>query len=167
MAALVLIASLAWAGRDLATVGRGLVGRDHRAEQWQRWVAHHDRLFGMLHEGSRVGLQERGELGVGIVVERAADGIVARRTLHLASERPPVVLVVETATADALLGSTDGDPDAIWQVLKEALAEGRITLWSDPDLQRLDAGGHLAFMRAVDVRPREVGWSTVRELLEE
>lgn len=170
LSAALIAANLAWIGDDLGTIGASVVGRDAEAERWTRWVAHHERLFAMLHEGARIGIQVEGELGVGIIVERAPSGIGARRALHLASEEPGVVLTVAPDTAEALLRSVDGDPEAIWQTMKELAAEQRVVvrvIGETSDLDALHAGGYLAFMRAIDVRPRDVDWPTIRARLGE
>ncbi len=162
------LANLAFLRQDLPVAVGSAIGRDADADRWAAWVAHYERLFAMLHEGSVVGIQVAGERSVGIAVYRGpGGGIASRRVLRLAAEDPGVILTIERATAQALLARTTGDPDEIWQILKDRLSEGRIRIWSDPDLERLYSGGYLAFMRSIDARPPDLDWLTIRRKLGE
>ncbi|MBA2319738.1 MAG: hypothetical protein H0V89_01175 [Deltaproteobacteria bacterium] len=161
------LANLVFLRQDLPVAVGSAIGRDAAADRWAAWVAHYESLFAMLHEGSVVGIQVAGERSVGVVVYRGSGGIASRRVLRLAAEDPGVILTIEPATAQALVARTTGDPDEIWQIMKDRLSEGRIRIWSDPDPDRLYSGGYLAFMRAIDARPPDVDWLTIRRKLGE
>lgn len=150
----------------LARLGLGL--DDPEVERWEAWAGHHDRLFGMLPWGERVGVQVGVARSSGILITRTGEGMVAERRLFLERADPGVVLSMSRETADDLLASAPGsDPDEIWQTMKDLLYGRRLTLWADPDVERLQEDGYLAFMRAIDTRPADVPWPAVKVLLGE
>lgn len=165
----VTLANLYWFRSDFGALAGRVTGQQASyAERWQAWAAHYDRLFGMLQEGARIGIQEEGARGSGLVLERRSGAMQVRTTLRLDSEGAGVVLILQRGLAEKLLASVpDGDPEAIWQWMKDLLNERRITIWSDPDLERLHAGGYLAFMRAIDTRPPDHAWPEIRRMLGE
>ncbi len=145
-----------------------LPGEDGELARWQRWAAHYDRLFGMLVWDQPVAVRLEGCRSSGFLVSRDADGMTVERSLFLRFRDPAVILTFERAAADRLLGTVPHtEPDAIWQMMKDALNAREVTLWNDPDVGRLHRGGYLAFMRAIDTRPRNMDWPTVRTLLGE
>lgn len=154
---------------DFAALGSRVVPiEDEEVERWERWANHYDQLFGMLRWGERVGIQTSGQRGSGIVLERTGDGMVARRAFLLANEDPAVVLMIDRdATEDLLSSVPETEPDAIWQMVKDRLYGRQITVWSDPDLDRLQEGGYLAFLRAIDTRPKGVEWPEIKRRLGE
>jgi hypothetical protein len=170
LAGLLLLAAvpLFWFRHDFAAVPRVLVPGDHEVARWQAWARHYDRLFGMLGEGERVAVQLAGNRSSGILLERRPEGMVARRSLFLRREHPGIVLSLERGAAEGLLDSVpQTDPEQIWQMMKDRLYDRKITVWSDPDLDRLQRGGYLAFLRAIDTRPSGVDWPTVKARLGE
>lgn len=165
-----LTASVAFAFRhDLAALGgRVIPVEDEEVARWEAWADHYDRLFGMLRWGERIGIQVEGQRGSGIVLERTAEGMVARSAFVLRREDPGVVLRLDRDAARDLLSSVPGtEPDAIWQMMKDRLYGRQITVWSDPDLDRLQEGGYLAFLRAIDTRPKGVEWPEIKKRLGE
>ena len=141
---------------------------DAEVARWQRWARHYGRLFAMLGPGERVGIQLEGYRSSGILLEPTSQGVVARRSLFLRRERPGVILTFQRGTADKFLGTAPGtDPEAIWQMMKDALYGRQITVWNDPDIDWLQRGGYLAFIRAIDTRPPNVDWTTVKGRLGE
>src|SRR5262245_24957092 len=155
---------LVWFRHDFAA----LLPDDSEVARWQAWARHYNRLFGMLGEGERVAVQLEGNRSSGIVLERRPEGMVARRSLFLRREHPGVVLSFKRDTAIGLLDSVpQTDPEQIWQMMKDRLYDRKITVWSDPDLDRLQRGGYLAFLRAIDTRPSGVDWPTVKARLGE
>lgn len=160
--------NLYWFRYDFSVLAQQLLQRDEELARWQQWARHYDRLFGMLAWGERVGIQREGQHSVGIVIERTPEGVVARRSLFLRRERPGVVLTLQQQTAEDLLASVPHtDPEAIWQMVKDRLYARQITVWSDADIGRLQRGGYLAFMRAIDTRPPNTDWPRVKSLLGE
>lgn len=161
--------NLYWFRHDFAALARqALPGGDPGVARWQAWARHYDRLFGMLAEGERVAFQVEGSHSSSIVIERTPAGLTARRSPFIRRENPGVVLSLGPGTAEELLGSAPGtDPDAIWQMMKDRLYGRQITVWSDPDLDRLERGGYLAFLRAIDTRPAGIDWPTVKARLGE
>ena len=141
---------------------------DPEVGRWQQWARHYDRLFGMLRQGERVGIQLEGYKSSGILIERTPRGVVARRSLFLRSKKSGVVLTFQRATAEKFLSTVPGtDPEAIWQMMKDGLYGRQITVWNDPDTDRLYRGGYLAFMRAIDTRPANEDWPAVKRRLGE
>lgn len=161
--------NLYWFRHDFAALARqALPGEDSEVTRWQAWARHYDRLFGMLAEGELVAFQIEGSRSSGMVIERTPSGLVARRSPFVRREDPGVVLSLQPAAAEELLASVPGtDPDAIWQIMKDRLYGRQITVWSDPDLDRLERGGYLAFLRAIDTRPAAVDWPAVKARLGE
>lgn len=151
-----------------ALASRVAPAEDAEVARWERWARHYDRLFGPLRWGERVGIQVSGEHGSGIVLERTAEGMVARRAFLLRSADAGVILKFERDIAEELLGSVpETEPEEIWQMMKDGLYGRRITVWSDPDLDRLQEGGYLALLRAIDTRPKDVEWPEIKERLGE
>ncbi len=75
---------------------------------------------------------------------------------------------MEPKTAKELLDSVPNtDPEKIWQMMKDRLYAHDIAVWNDPDLKRLQQGGYLAFMRAIDTRPSNLDWPAVKRILGE
>lgn len=141
---------------------------DREVARWQEWTEHYDQLFAMLRWGERVGIQQEGQRSSGIILERTEGGMVARRAFIVARENPGVVLRLDRDATDDLLGSVpDTAPEEIWQLMKDRLYGRQITVWSDPDLDRLQEGGYLAFLRAIDTRPKGVEWPAIKERLGE
>lgn len=163
------VVNLYWFRDDFASLARQVLPReDPEVARWQAWARHYDRLFGMLGEGERVAFQIEGARSSGIVIERTPAGPTARRSSFIRREKPGVVLSLEPGTAEELLASVPRtDPEAIWQMMKDRLYGRQITVWSDPDLDRLERGGYLAFLRAIDTRPSGVDWPTVKARLGE
>lgn len=167
---IVLTGSVAfWFRYDLAALGNRVTPvEDAELARWEAWARHYDRLFGMLREGERVGIQVSGQHGSGILLERTAEGMEARRAFVVTREDPGVVLKLDRDAARAFLSSVpDTEPDEIWQMMKDRLYGRQITVWSDPDLDRLEEGGYLAFLRAIDTRPKGVEWPEVKKRLGE
>ncbi len=154
---------------DFSALAQQLLHKDDiELTRWQQWARHYDRLFAMLGQGERVGIQLEGHKSSGILIERTPRGIVARRSLFLRSEKPGVILTFQRATAEKFLATVPGtDPEAIWQMMKDGLYGRQITVWNDPDIDRLYRGGYLAFMRAIDTRPASEDWPTVKRRLGE
>lgn len=154
---------------DFAALGARLLGREQQhVEAWQRWASHYDQLFGALPWGEKVGVQVAGQKSSGVVLERTADGMVARHALFMERAAPGMVLTFEPEAAEKLLASVpDTEPGAIWQIMKDLLYDRQITVWSDPDLDRLQEGGYLALLRAVDTRPPGVDWPEIKRRLGE
>lgn len=158
-----------WFRHDFAVLANRVApAEDAQVARWERWARHYDRLFGALRWGERVGIQVDGQHGSGIVLERTADGMVARRAFLLQSADPGVILKFDRDAAEDVLGSVpETDPEAIWQMMKDRLYGRQITVWSDPDLDRLEEGGYLAMLRAIDTRPKGVEWPAIKERLGE
>lgn len=170
LAVLILLALLpvVWFRHDFAALARSVGPGDPDVARWQAWARHYDRLFAMLAEGERVAVLPEGSRSAGILLERRPEGMAARRSLFLRRERPGVILTLDDRTARELLDTVpETDPEAIWQMMKDRLYDRRITVWSDPDLDRLQRGGYLAFLRAIDTRPPGVDWPTVKARLGE
>lgn len=167
LALLVAAFNVYWFRHDFAALGGRLSGRHaEEAERWQQWARHYDQLFGMLSWGEPVAFQTAGHKSSGIVFERTADGMTARPALLLERADPGVVLVFEPGAAEQLLATAPAtEPGEIWQMVKQLLYEGRIRVWSDPDLRRLERGGYLAFLRAIDTRPQGMDWQQVHAVL--
>lgn len=163
------LANLYWFRSDFAALAGRISGRQASyAERWQAWASHYGRLFGMLQQGARIGIQVEGARGTGLVLERRSGGVHVRASLSLRSEGAGVVLILEPGLDEELLGSVPGTPaEDIWQWMKDLLNERRITVWSHPDLEKLTSGGYLAFMRAVDTRPPDHDWPEIRRMLGE
>lgn len=168
---LLLIAgiNLYWFRYDFSMLAGQVMHReDIELARWQRWAQHYERLFAMLAPGEHVGIQLEGWRSSGILLERTPQGMMARRALFLRRERPGVILTFQPATAEALLASVpQADPEAIWQKMKDGLYGRQLTIWNDPDIGRLHKGGYLAFMRAIDTRPTNLDWATVKAILGE
>lgn len=170
LAVLLLLAvpPLIWFRHDFAALPGVLAPHDAETARWQGWARHYDRLFAMLGEGERVAIQTEGNRSSGIVLERRSGAMVARRSLFLRREHPGVVLILGRDTAEKLLASAPATaPDKIWQMMKDRLFGRQITIWSDPDLDRLQQGGYLAFLRAIDTRPSGADWPAVKARLGE
>lgn len=161
--------NLYWFRDDFAALAhKFLRGNDPDVARWERWARQYDQLFAMLGEGERVGIQIEGQRSSGIVLERTSQGMIARRSLFLGREKPGVILTFPRRTAEQLLASVPGtDPEAIWQMMKDRLYTRQMTIWNDPDIERLQRGGYLAFMRAIDTRPPDVEWPGVKARLGE
>lgn len=139
--------------------------RHHDADlgRWQQWAQHYSNLFAALPWGARVGIQVEGCHSAGILLEKTSGGMAARRSAFLRRENPGVTLVFPPRTAEEMLASVEHtDPDAIWQMMKDRLYTRRLTIWNDPDIERLQKGGYLAFMRAIDTRPPDLDWPTLK-----
>jgi len=161
--------NLYWFRHEFSVLARQILRQqDPEVARWAQWAEHYDRLFGMLVVGERVGIQLEGYHSAGIVLEHSPRGMVARRSLFLRREKPGVILTFQPRTAEELLATVpQTDPEAIWQMMKDRLYARQITVWSDPDINRLHKGGYLAFMRAIDTRPPNMDWPTVKALLGE
>lgn len=145
-----------------------LPAADDELARWQQWARHYDRLFAMLAPGERVAIQVVGARSSGILLERSPAGMAARRSPFVRRHAPGVVLTLDAATANQLLATAPaGDPEGIWQMMKDRLYARQITAWSDPDVERLRRGGYLAFLRAIDTRPPGLTWPAVKALLGE
>lgn len=166
---LVSAANVYWFRHDFATLARVVFLRsDPEVARWQQWAQHYRRLFGMLKRGERIGVFREGYVSAGIVLERAPQGVVARRSLFVRGERPGVILTLAENAAEELLSSVpQTEPDAIWQMMKDRLYGRQITVWCDSDLDRLQQGGHLAFLRAIDTRPPYADWPAIKARLGE
>jgi len=154
---------------DFSELARKTLHReDPQVAAYQHWANHYYKLFSMLKPGERVGIQLRGARSSGILLERKTHEITARNVLFLKSERPGVILIMEPKTAKELLDSVPNtDPEKIWQMMKDRLYAHDIAVWNDPDLKRLQQGGYLAFMRAIDTRPSNLDWPAVKRILGE
>lgn len=149
---------------DFAALARGAVGGDRsEVARWQAFAQHYDRMFGMLAWNRPLAVRIKGRRSSGILIERDGDGVNVRPSLVLARAKPGVLLTIEPAAAEALLATVPHtDPGAIWQIMKDRLFAHEIEVWSDPDLDRLQRDGYLAFLRAFDTRPKGVDWDTIR-----
>ncbi len=166
---LLAVANLYWFRQDFSVLAGQLFHReDPELNRWERWAWHYERLFAMLATGERVGIQLEGWRSSGILFERTPQGVTARRVLFLRHKRPGVILTFQPATAEAFLSSVPHtDPEAIWQKMKDGLYGRQITAWNDPDIERLHKGGYLALMRAIDTRPTNLDWTSVKAILGE
>lgn len=136
--------------------------------RWQEWAQHHRRLFAMIRPGERIGIQLEGTKTIGILLEMTEGGLMARSEVFLAAEKPGLVVTFRPELAERLLADvSDQDPESIWKTMKTGLNERNITIWSSADLERLEVGGYLGFMRAVDTRPANHDWATIRTRLGE
>lgn len=154
---------------DFAVLGRQVLGLgDPEVERWEAWANHNSQLFGMLPWGETVGVQVGGARSSGVLLARTGEGIDAERRLFLKRADPGVVLTMSRETADGLLESVPGTPpEEIWQTMKDLLYGRRLTIWADPNVERLQEDGYLAFLRAIDTRPADVPWPAVKVLLGE
>ncbi|MEO5988239.1 MAG: hypothetical protein ABIU54_13575 [Candidatus Eisenbacteria bacterium] len=170
MAALLAVSlANAWMFRGdfRAAAGALFVRRDPQAENWERWARHYDRLFAMLASGERIGIQVEGHQASGYLLERTGGTMRGRSALLIRRQHPGVVLTIQQAAATEMLSSLDHDPDSIWQEMKDRLSAREISLGCDNDVSRLQRGGYLAFMRAIDTRPPGMKWPAVKALLGE
>lgn len=164
------IGSAVWFRHEFSVLYRQVTGaEDEELERWRAWAEHYDRLFGMLAWDAPVGLQiAELDTSTGIVITRYEDGLTVTRSMFLANRDPGVILVMDASTAEDLLATVpETEPDAIWQMMKDRLNARGISIWSDPDIERLHQQGYLAFMRALDTRPPGTQWPAILELLGE
>lgn len=154
---------------DFAVLARQALRLDDpEVARWERWAGHNEQLFGALPWGEPVGVQVEGARSSGILLTRTGDGMTVERRLFLKRAEPGVVLSMSRETADDLLEEPERrEPGAIWQTMKDLLYGRQLTLWADPDVERLQEDGYLAFMRAIDTRPADVPWPAVKVLLGE
>jgi len=166
----VTIGSVVWFRHEFSILYSQVTGaEDDELKHWRAWAEHYDRLFEMLAWNAPIGLQIEGrDTSTGIVITRHEHGLTIARSLFLAGRDPGVILTVDAGTAEDLLATVpETEPDEIWQMMKDRLNARRISIWSDPDIQRLHRQGYLAFMRALDTRPPDAQWPEIHELLGE
>ena len=141
---------------------------DPRPELWQRWANHYAGLFGMLPAPASIGIQYEGERAAGVSLHKSTTGFTASSQFLIARSHPGLVFILdESARAHLLNGFESRPPSDIWALMKSDLYAGHIHIWYDPDLDRLNRGGYLLLMRAIDTHPDGLDWKTVKQKLGE
>lgn len=122
----------------------------------------------MLKTGEKIGILLDGSRSTGFLFVRDSRGVQVRRTMAMQKEMPGVVLSMDSQTAQKFLSSVEQtNPDQIWALMKDALYGREITVWADPNVQRLQAGGYLKFLRAIDTRPPNMDWPALKKIIGE
>ncbi len=164
----VAVGSVVWFRHEFSILYSQVTGaEDHELKHWRAWAEHYDRLFAMLAWNAPLGVQiEELDTSTGIVITRHEHGLTVARSVFLADQDPGVILTMDARTAEDLLATVpETEPDEIWQMMKDRLNARRISIWNDPDIDRLHRQGYLAFMRALDTRPAGSEWPEIHELL--